>query len=90
MQILNYSGDTDGAVPTIGTMRWIEELEWNETSKYRPFFKDQKTIGYHQGYDGMDFIVIHGAGHVVPMWEREIGLLVAYSWIFEEELPWEF
>ena len=23
-----YSGDTDGAVPTYGSKRWIKELNW--------------------------------------------------------------
>lgn len=26
-KIMKYSGDTDGVLPTIGTQRWIEELE---------------------------------------------------------------
>ena len=27
-RMLVYSGDTDGAVPTYGTKRWIESLGW--------------------------------------------------------------
>lgn len=27
-RILHYSGDTDGAVPTLGTMRWVGALDW--------------------------------------------------------------
>lgn len=31
-RILFYSGDTDGAVPTLGTRRWIQNLGWKVTN----------------------------------------------------------
>lgn len=37
-RILFYSGDTDGAVPTYGTKRWIEELGWEITETWRPWY----------------------------------------------------
>jgi len=45
-RILKYSGDTDGAVPTYGTLQWINELNWNITEKYRPYFLDGQVAGY--------------------------------------------
>jgi GH25 family lysozyme M1 (1,4-beta-N-acetylmuramidase) len=34
---LIYSGDTDGAVPTLGTRRWIANQNWNATNPWRPW-----------------------------------------------------
>jgi len=27
-RLMHYSGDTDGAVPTVGTRKWIAEQNW--------------------------------------------------------------
>ena len=35
IRILFYSGDTDGALPTFGTKKWIETLEWKRVNDTR-------------------------------------------------------
>jgi hypothetical protein len=35
--MLHYSGDTDGAVPTLGTQNWIATLGWKVTESWRPY-----------------------------------------------------
>lgn len=38
-RILKFSGDMDGAVPSLGTQRWIKyELGWEITEKWRPYY----------------------------------------------------
>lgn len=37
-RMLKFSGDTDGAVPTLGTQKWIEKLGWTVTNQWRPYF----------------------------------------------------
>ena len=32
MKIMFYSGDNDGALPTYGSKRWIETLNWKRTA----------------------------------------------------------
>jgi len=77
-KILVYSGDTDGCVPTIGTMRWIKQLR-NEiglkTLKYwSPWFMEDKVgnysspqvKGFYEIYDGLTFVSVKGVGHLVP------------------------
>ncbi len=39
-KILFYSGDTDLAVPTIGTTGWIDNLNWPVTSEWKQFIVD--------------------------------------------------
>jgi hypothetical protein len=36
-KILFYSGDTDGAVSTYGTLGWINALNWEVTEAWRPY-----------------------------------------------------
>lgn len=65
-RILVYSGDTDGAVATYGTKVWIDRLEWAITSKWAPWYTDGQVSGYLTSYDGLDFVTVHGVGHMCP------------------------
>ena len=67
-KMLVYSGDTDGAVPTYGTKRWIDSLNWPVSSAYTQFFVDDQVGGYSEARDDGKFLfaTIHGAGHMAP------------------------
>ncbi len=39
-KMLHYSGDTDGAVATLGTRRWIQRENWPITAEWRPWTTD--------------------------------------------------
>ncbi len=67
-KIMFYSGDTDGAVPTYGSRRWITGLGWAEKDdgQWRPWYTNGQVSGYVQNYDGLDFVTIHGVGHMAP------------------------
>jgi len=41
MRIMFYSGDTDGALTTYGSRRWIQSLGWDITEKWRPWIGNQ-------------------------------------------------
>jgi len=67
IRIMHYSGDTDGVVPLQGTMRWMYELGWPITESYRPWtLKKYHLGGWFEAREGMDLIVIHGGGHMIP------------------------
>jgi hypothetical protein len=38
LKILIVSGDTDGAVPYLGTIKWIKELGWDLLEERRPWY----------------------------------------------------
>jgi serine carboxypeptidase-like clade 2 len=70
-RMLKYSGDTDGAVPLIGTRNWINGLGREILETWRPWYvNDSDTTkhlsGYIEVYDGLTLGSIHGAGHMTP------------------------
>jgi serine carboxypeptidase-like clade 2 len=65
-RMLKFSGDIDAVVPTLGTMRWIQELGWKLKKKWRPYFLNGMVAGYIEEHDGLTFATVRGAGHAVP------------------------
>ena len=76
-RMLKYSGDTDGSVPTKGTLDWINDLNWTVTAAWRPYYiiddnGQQQVAGYvEQREGGFTFASVHGAGHMAPQWKRQ-------------------
>jgi carboxypeptidase C (cathepsin A) len=70
-RLLHYSGDTDGAIPTLGTRTWIQQQGWNVTKDWRPYTTEDQVSGYVIDYDNFQFVTIHGVGHMAPQWKRE-------------------
>merc|ERR1712147_363572 len=66
IRMMHYSGDTDGAVPTLGTKRWIKKLDWDVTTPWTPWLFDSQVAGFKKSYDGFDFVTIKGVGHMAP------------------------
>lgn len=79
-RILVYSGDSDGSVPTIGTIRWIEQLQADLGLKTLVSHRTWSTpgdaqdtsevAGYFRKYDGFRFATVMGVGHMAPQWKR--------------------
>jgi len=83
-KILFFSGDTDGAVPTLGTRRWIETLNMAVKNKWRQWSVNPGEVaGYIVNYYGMDFATIHGAGHMAPQWKRQEVTTLFTNWIHD-------
>ena len=71
-RLLHYSGDTDGAIPTLGTRKWISDLAWNVTNDWRPYTTDDQVSGYIIEYENnFSFATVHGVGHMAPQWKRK-------------------
>lgn len=84
-KVLIYSGDTDGAVPTLGTRRWIQSLNWNITNEWRPWMVNGQVAGYVEKYDGLDFVTVHGTGHMAPQWKPQEVTTMVTAWIWGEK-----
>lgn len=77
-----YSGDTDGAVPTYGSKRWIKDLNWPKTKEWQPWFtKDGQVAGYIEQYEGLDFVTVKGVGHMAPQYAREAVTSMVTEWM---------
>ena len=87
MKILFYCGDTDGAVPCLGTRRWMKgDLNWDVTKKTTPYYVDDQFEGEVTRYDGMDFATVHGVGHMAPQWKRKQMTRFISAWVHDEDL----
>ena len=82
IKITVFSGDTDSVVPWTHTERWIKNLNIQVKEAWRPWYTfNQQIGGYVTVYDGIDFVTVRGAGHMVPQWRREEARLLFRSFI---------
>jgi carboxypeptidase C (cathepsin A) len=81
LNILIYSGDVDGAVPTIGTRNWIRELNLAILEPYRSWYVNEQVAGYTILYSGLRLVTVKGAGHMVPQWKPAQAQHMFLSWL---------
>lgn len=84
--MLFFSGDTDGAVPTLGSRRWITGLGWEVKEEWRSWVTDAQVSGYIMRYDGLDFVTVHGVGHMAPQWKRKDVTKLVLSWVHNKPI----
>lgn len=82
-RFLKFSGDTDGAVPTKGTIRWMEGLGLPVLEEWKPWFYGEKKLlgGYIKRWDGMTLGTVHGAGHMAPQWKPAETYHLVFNWL---------
>lgn len=70
IRMLFYSGDSDGATPTFGTKRWIDELGWPVEfgGNWRQWYTDNQVSGFITNYIGLDFVTVRGVGHMASQY----------------------
>lgn len=75
-RILQWSGDADQCVPYVGTQRWIDSLNLNESDAWRPWMHDEKVAGYTSSYQNgrFTFATVRGAGHMAPRYKPAVSL----------------
>lgn len=69
IRVLIYSGDTDGAVPTIGTREWINKLNLGYQKMYTQWYVNDQVAGFYENYNGLTLVTVKGAGHMVPQFK---------------------
>ena len=88
MRILIYSGDADSVVNFLGTEEWIasfDGLALTVKKKWEAWFgPDKQLAGYVQEYNGLTFMTIKGAGHMVPAIRPLHALNMFECFIFED------
>ena len=87
IKMMHYSGDTDGAVPTVGTQNWIASLGWNKTSEWQAYMVEGQVAGYWESYEGnLTFGTVHGAGHMAPQFKPRQTYHLVMNWLFDREI----
>jgi len=85
-RMLKYSRDIDSAVATQGTVWWIDALNWPVLEPWRAYTVGNQTGGWVEERDGLTFVVINGAGHMVPYDKPEVIYHVIDNWINNEPI----
>ena len=90
-KILKFSGDVDGAVPTAGTLAWINSLNLNVVEEWRPYFVtkggEKQLAGYLEKYEGgFLFGSVHGAGHMAPQFKPPETYHLIFQWIKDAKI----
>ncbi|KAF8251531.1 alpha/beta-hydrolase, partial [Wilcoxina mikolae CBS 423.85] len=92
---LIYNGDLDSAVPSAGMKRALERLEWSGGNRWRKrsmrdwwYGKQTKKQkgGSIKGGDGLWWVQIRGAGHMVPADRPEAAVRMLEWWLSGGEI----
>ena len=86
IKIMVYSGDTDGSVPTEGTLAWLDLIKKDHnlevTKKWAPYWWDGQVAGYtFETANQITFGSIQGCGHMAPQWKRPQTWHLIYDWM---------
>ncbi|KMT16330.1 hypothetical protein BVRB_3g054780 [Beta vulgaris subsp. vulgaris] len=89
LKIWIYSGDVDGRVPVIGTRYCVEALGLPIKRPWRSWYHQHQVGGRLVEYEGLTFVTVRGAGHLVPLNKPSEALALIHSFLTEEDLPAE-
>ena len=85
-RMLKFSGDTDGAVPTKGTLAWINSLNRTVTQEWRPYFVDKALAGSIKEWEGITLGIVHGAGHMAPQFKPPQTYHLIFNWLKQKPI----
>ncbi|KAL8481249.1 hypothetical protein ACS0TY_027684 [Phlomoides rotata] len=86
LKIWIYSGDADGRVPVIGSRYCIEALQLPLKTPWMPWYYDHQVGGRIVEYEGLSFITVRGAGHLVPLNKPKEALALIHSYLSGQPL----
>ncbi|KAK7348022.1 hypothetical protein VNO80_22570 [Phaseolus coccineus] len=86
LKIWIYSGDADGRVPVIGTRYCVEALGLPLKSRWRTWYHDNQVGGRIVEYEGLTYVTVRGAGHLVPLNKPTQALSLIHSFLTANHL----
>ncbi|CAM8901476.1 unnamed protein product [Rhodiola kirilowii] len=87
LNVLVQTGDRDMIVPHVATRTWVQELDLDVDSNWRPWFVDGQVAGYTEKYESdvsgyrLVYATVKGAGHVAPEYYRKECYHMFNRWI---------
>jgi len=89
-KMMKYSGNIDAVVPTQGTLGWINSMNRTVVNEWRQFNSTDtsgQVGGWIEDLDGITFVSVLGAGHMVPS-DRPVAIsYVVSNWINDLPIP---
>ncbi|KAL5700338.1 Serine carboxypeptidase-like 26 [Ranunculus cassubicifolius] len=87
LKIWVYSGDVDGRVPVTGSRYWIEALGLPLKASWRSWYHKNQVGGRIIEYEGLTFVTVRGAGHLVPLNKPGEALSLIHAYLSGRKLP---
>eukprot|EP00877_Chromochloris_zofingiensis_P013113 jgi/Chrzof1/8055/UNPLg00100.t1 len=82
-----FSGDVDGIVPVLGSRRWIASLQLSVVKSWQSWASSTGQVaGWRVDYDGLTFVTVRNAGHMVPYVQPERAFYLLTDFLFEEPI----
>ena len=86
MPVLVYNGQDDLIVQTPGTMKWVDQLNFDKADEFRKkMFSPWKVNGHMAGSvksaGNLELRIVNNAGHMVPMDRPVEALDMAISFV---------
>eukprot|EP00271_Cylindrocystis_brebissonii_P007287 TRINITY_DN20637_c0_g1_i1.p1 TRINITY_DN20637_c0_g1~~TRINITY_DN20637_c0_g1_i1.p1 ORF type:complete len:561 (+),score=126.22 TRINITY_DN20637_c0_g1_i1:226-1908(+) len=88
-----FSGDVDSAIPTMGTRRWIKQLEGEghlkKTQAWDAWYLNRQVGGYTEAYNGgqFKFVTVRNSGHMVPFMQPARAFEVFRAFVHDQDMP---
>lgn len=84
LRIYIISGDWDDIVPFTDTLKNIKRMNLNQLGNTVPWSVNDQHSGFIRTYSkGLKFYTIKGAGHAVPLYQRERSFKVFRDFLYE-------
>uniref|UniRef100_A0ACD5TIU0 Uncharacterized protein n=1 Tax=Avena sativa TaxID=4498 RepID=A0ACD5TIU0_AVESA len=87
IRIWIFSGDTDARIPTTSTRYTLKKLGLPIKEDWSPWFTHTQVGGWTVVYDGLTFVTVRGAGHMVPTSQPKQALELFRHFLANQNLP---
>uniref|UniRef100_A0A0E0HQ08 Carboxypeptidase n=1 Tax=Oryza nivara TaxID=4536 RepID=A0A0E0HQ08_ORYNI len=88
LRIWVFSGDTDAVLPVTSTRYSINALKLPTVTPWNAWYDDDGEVGgWTQGYKGLNFVTVRGAGHEVPLHRPKQALILIKSFLAGSPMP---
>ncbi|KAL4505172.1 hypothetical protein ABPG72_016239 [Tetrahymena utriculariae] len=86
VKVLVYSGDQDFQCNYLGSLAWVNEMEWTKqeefkNAKFEEYIINGKSAGQIKSAGILQFFRVYQAGHQVPMDQPEVALAMINKFI---------
>ncbi|KAK9100119.1 hypothetical protein Scep_023549 [Stephania cephalantha] len=87
LRIWMISGDTDSLAPVTSTRYTINALMLPIVTPWRAWYDHGQLGGWTQGYLGLNFVSVRGAGHDIPMYKPDLAFAVIKAFLSGTSMP---